>query len=170
MRARQKIKRDLAAPLCDAGVIQLAADEAQERGFHLGVGDLGAAGDETHDGGCNLLGDQALTGAHDRGQRLLSGHRSEPQTVLRDARHRGLQAFNRGEIVLAQGNQHAIVAACEIEALGGRLVFLELGLELLRRTVFDKVRKIRDEARRACAPEVVALREREDFLELIEDQ
>ena len=111
-----------------------------------------------------------LPGLQHRRQRLRAGHGRKPQAVLRDARHARLQAFEGREVVLAQRDQDAVVAAREVEALGGRVVVLELRLERLRRPVLDQIGQVRDEARRARAPEVVALREREDLLELIEDQ
>jgi hypothetical protein len=74
------------------------------------------------------------------------------------------------QVVLAQRDQDAVVAAREVEALGQRVVLLELRLERLGRAVLDQVGQIGDETRRACAAEVIALREREDLLELIEDQ
>jgi hypothetical protein len=81
--------------------------------------------------------DQAPAGLHDRGQRLGSGHGRQTQTILRDARHGGFQALEWRQVILAQRDQHAIVAAREIEPLGGRIVRLELGLKRLRRAVLD---------------------------------
>ena len=74
------------------------------------------------------------------------------------------------EIVLAQRNQHAIIAAREIEALGRSIVLLDLRFELLRRPVLDEIGEVLDELCGALATEVVALRQREDLLELVEDQ
>src|SRR5882762_6059166 len=104
------------------------------------------------------------------GERLGAGHGREPQAVLRDAGDFILHAFERREIVLAQRDQHAIVAAREIKAPGRGLIFVELRLERLGRAVLDQVRKLGDEARRAGAAELIALGESEDLLELIEDQ
>ncbi len=170
MRAGEQVERDLLAPLGDARVIQFAADEAQERGLDLGMAELGAAGDEAHDGGGHLLVDQPLAWFQHRGQGLLAGHAREPQAVLGDAGHGLFQALERRQIVFAQRDQHAVVRSREVELLGAGLVGVELGFEFLRRAVLNEVGKIRNEARGACAPEVVALREREDLLELIEYQ
>ncbi len=101
---------------------------------------------------------------------LLARHRREAQAVLRDARHLRLQALERREVVLAQRDQHAVVAAREIEALGRQFVGLQPRLERPRRAVLDQVRQIVDEARRARAAGLVGLGQREDLLELVEDQ
>ena len=114
--------------------------------------------------------DQPLAGPQHRLQPLRAGHRREAQPVLRDARHPRLQAFERREIVLAQRDQHAVVAAREVEALGRRIVGFELRFQRLRRPVLHQVGQVRDEARGARAPELVGLREREDLFELVEDQ
>ena len=74
------------------------------------------------------------------------------------------------EIVLAQRDQDPIVAACEVEALDGGFIVLHLRFELFGRAVLDQIGKIVEKLRGALAPGVVALREREDLLELIEDQ
>ena len=55
VRAGEEIEGDLVAALGDARVVQLAADEAQERRLDLRVGELGAAGDEAHDRRGHLL-------------------------------------------------------------------------------------------------------------------
>ncbi len=170
MRAGEQIERDLTAPLLDARVVELAADETEERGLDLRISELGAAGDEAHDRLGDFLRDKTLAGLQHRGERLRAGHRREPQAVLRDARHLLLEALERGEVVLAQRDQHPVVAAREIETLGGSLVLVELRFEFLRRAVLDQIGQIRDEARGACAPEVIALREGEDLLELVEDE
>ena len=69
-----------------------------------------------------------------------------------------LQALERRQVVLAQRDQDAVVAAREVEALGHGIVGLELRFERLRRAVLDEVGKVRDEARGARAPELVGLR------------
>ena len=152
------------------GVVEFAADEAEQRGLDLGIGQFGTAGHETHDRGRDLLGDQPLAGLHDGSQRLFPGHRREPQAVLRDRGHRRLEALERRQIILAQRDQHPVVAARKIEALGRGFVRLELRLQRSRRPILDQIGEIFDEARRACAAEIVRLRQREDLLELVEDQ
>jgi hypothetical protein len=74
------------------------------------------------------------------------------------------------QVILAQCDQDAIVAAREVEALDGGLVVVHLRLERLGRAVLDQVGQVLDELRGALAPEFIALREREQFLELVEDQ
>ena len=170
MRASQQIKRDIAAALRDARVIQLPTDEAQERGLNLRIGELRPAGDEAHDRGGHLVRHQLPARLQHGRERLGAGHGREPQAVLRDAGDFILQAFERRQIVLAQRDQHAIVAAREIKAAGRGLIFVELRLERLGRAVLDQVRKLGDEARRPGAAEFIALGESEELLELVEDQ
>ena len=74
-----------------------------------------------------------------------------------------------GEVILAQRNEDAIVAPREIETLGGGFVLLDLRFERLRRAIFDQVGEVLDELRCARAAEIIALSEREDLLELVED-
>jgi hypothetical protein len=170
VRAGQQVERDLVPSLRDARVVELAADEAQQRRLDLGVRDLRAAGYEPDDGLGDLLRYQPLARAEDCLESLLSRHGREAQAILRDARHLRLQALERREVVLAQGDQHAVVAACEVEALGRRVVQLQLRLELPWRAVLDEVREVLDEARGPRASGLVGLGEREDLLELVEDQ
>ena len=81
-----------------------------------------------------------------------------------------LQALQRRKVVLPQRDQHPIVTAREVKALGRRFVCVELCLEGLGRAVLDQVGKFSDEARGARATELVALRQGKDLFELIEDQ
>lgn len=50
------------------------------------------------------------------------------------------------------------------------LVGLEPGLERARRAVLDEIAQLLEEERRPSTAEIVALRERENFLELVENQ
>jgi hypothetical protein len=50
MGAGQQALGDLRFTRGNAGVVQLAADQRQQRRFHLGIGDFRAAGHEAHDG------------------------------------------------------------------------------------------------------------------------
>ena len=108
MRAREQIERDLLAPLCQARVVELAADEAQERGLHHGVGELSTAGDEAHDRLGHFLRDEALAGLEHRRECLRARHRGESQPVLRNAGYRLLESLERGEVVLAQRRWQAV--------------------------------------------------------------
>ncbi len=62
VRAGQQVEGNLGATLGDARVVQFAADQAQQRGLDLGVGQFGAAGHEAHDGGRHFLRHQPLAG------------------------------------------------------------------------------------------------------------
>jgi hypothetical protein len=148
----------------------LAADKTQQRRLDLGVRQLGASGDKTHDRLGDFLGDQLPSRLQHGGKRLRAGHSGQPHPVLRDRGHDALDAFEMREIVLAQRDQYPIVAAGEVESFGGCFVLLDSGFERLRRAVLDQVSEILEELRGALAAEVVALREREDFLELVEYQ
>jgi hypothetical protein len=75
-----------------------------------------------------------------------------------------------GEVVLAQRDQDPVVGAAEVEALDDGLLEVEHRLERFGRSVLDQVGQVLDELRRALAPEVVVLPEREDLLELVEDE
>jgi hypothetical protein len=170
VRAGQQVGRDLGAALREARRVQLAADQAQQRGFDLGVAQLGAAGDEAHDGLGDLQRDEPAARLGDRVERLLPGHARQPHAVLRDAGHRGLQRLQVRQVVLAQRDQDAVVAAREVEALGDAVVDVELGLQGAWRPVLHQVGELVDELRRARPAGVVALGEGEDLLELVEDQ
>ena len=76
-RAGQQVQRDLVASLGDARVVELAADEAEQRGLDLGIGDLRAAGHEAHDRLGDLLRHEALAGtaARPRGPAVPSSAR-----------------------------------------------------------------------------------------------
>ena len=170
MRPSQQIERDLTAALRDAGVVQFAANEAQERRFHLRVGEFRPAGHEAHDRRGHFLRNQLPARLEHGRERLGARHGREPQAVLRDAGDVLFQALERREIVLAQRDQYAIITAREIEAPGRGLIFVELRLERLGCAVLDQVRELGDKACRAGAAEFIALGESEDLFELIEDQ
>jgi len=55
VRTGKQVERDLGPPLGNARVVELAADQAQERRLDFGIGELGAAGDEAHDRCRDLL-------------------------------------------------------------------------------------------------------------------
>jgi hypothetical protein len=156
--------------LRDARVVEFAADKGQQRGLDLGVGKFRAAGDETDDGSRHFLGNQLAAGLEHRTQRLGTGHARESHPVLRDRRHHAFQVLEMREVVLAQRDQDAVVAAREVEALDSGFVLVHLRLERLWRPILDQVGQVFHELRRALAAEVVALRQREQFLELVEDQ
>ena len=142
----------------------------QQRRLDLGVGELGAAGDEAHDRRGDFLGHELAARLQHGGERLRARHPGEPHPVLRDRGHLALQSFEVGEIVLAQRDQDPVVGAREVELLGRGVVALDPRFERLRRAVLDEVGEVLEELRGALAAEVVALREREDLLELVEDQ
>ena len=74
------------------------------------------------------------------------------------------------QVVLAQRNQDPVIAAREVEPFAGGFVVLDSSFQRLRRAVLDQVGQVLDELGGAFAAEIVGLRERENFLELIEDQ
>ena len=169
-RAGQEVDRDLAPALCNPRVIELAADQRQQRRLDLGIAEFRAAGDEAHDRLGHLFVDQRATRLAHRVQRLGASHARQAHPVLRDRGHLALEALEVREVVLAQRDQDAVVAAREVEALDDRLVVIEPRLERLRQAVLHQVGEILDEARRALAAGVIALRQGEDLLELVEDQ
>src|SRR6185437_16329790 len=83
---------------------------------------------------------------------------------------RRLERLEMREVVLAQRDQHPVVAAREVEGLGDRVVGVNACFEHLWRPVLDEIGELLDELGGAPATEIIALREREDFLELVEDQ
>ena len=172
VRAREQIRGDLGAALRDTRVVELAADEAQQRRLDFGVAQLRSAGDEAHDRLGDLLGHELAAGLHHRA-------RAPAAPVIRASRIRfcvidgiaPFSAFEMREVVLAQRdqdrgsrcarnrNRSAAVSSCSIRAssaFGGRF----------------STRSARSSMNCAarCAAEIVALREREDLLELVEDQ
>ncbi len=166
----EQVGRDLRRALGDAYVVELAAHQAQQRRLDLGVGQLGTARDEPHDRLRDLLRHQPAARLHHRAQRLRARHAREAHAVLRDRGHRALEALEVREVVLAQRDQDAVVGARKIEIVGGGLVLLEALLERERRPVLDEVGEVLEEFPCAQPPAVVGLRQREDLLELVEDQ
>jgi hypothetical protein len=65
-RAVQQVGGDLCLALGEAGVVQLAADQAEQRGLDLGASQVGAAGDEAHDGLGHGLADEVRRRARAR--------------------------------------------------------------------------------------------------------
>jgi hypothetical protein len=103
-------------------------------------------------------------------QRLRAGHARQPHAVLRDRRHHALHALEVREVILAQRDQDAIVGAGEIEVVSRGFVVLEPPLEVRRGPVLDQVGQFVEKLPGPPAAGIVGLREREDFLELVEDQ
>ncbi len=169
-RAGEQVRGDAGLALGETHGVEFAADEAQERGLDLGVGELGAARHEAHDRLGHLARHQPSARAEHRRQRLRAAHAGEPHAVLRDRGHRALERFEVREVVLAERDQHAIVGACEVEVLGGGLVEFEAPLQRRRRPVLDQVGEFLDELLRPQPAAVVGLGQREDLLELVEDQ
>ena len=170
VRSREEVNRDFGATLRDTGVVELAADEAQKRRLDFGIPQLGAARDETHDRLGDFERDELAARLHHGGERLLARHAGEPHPVLRDRRHHVLQRLEMRQVILAQRNQDPVIAAREIESFGGGFVLLYSRFERLGRAVLDEIGQVLDELRGALAPEIVGLRKRENFLELVEDQ
>jgi hypothetical protein len=73
-RAGQQVGGNLRPALRDARVVELAADEAQQRGLDLGIGEFRAAGDETDDGAGHFLGHQLAARLQHGAQRLRAVH------------------------------------------------------------------------------------------------
>ena len=168
--AREEVGGDFRATLREARGVEFTTDEAEERGLDLGAFQLGAAADEAHDGLRHLVVHQLAAGAGHGGERLRARHAGEPHPVLGDRRHSGLQALKVREVVFAERDENAVVGARKIEALHRRLVTIELSLERLGRAIFDEVGEVLGELRGALPAKIVALRQRENLLELIEDE
>ncbi len=169
-RSGEQVGGNLVATLRDPRVVELAADEGQERRLDLGIGEFGAAGDEADDRRGDFLGDELAARIYHRGERLRAGHPGEPHPVLGDRGHLALEPFEVGEIVLAQRDQDPVVGARKVEFFRRRVVALDALLELPGRAVLNEVGEVVQELGGALAAEIVALRQREDLLELVEDQ
>ena len=74
------------------------------------------------------------------------------------------------EVILAQRDQDAVVGAGEVEVVRRGFVVVEPPLEVSRRPVLDEVGQFVEELLGPLAARVIGLRQREDFLELVEDQ
>ena len=170
MRTGEQVEGNFLAPLGDPRIVELSTNQAEQRWLDLGMGQFRSTGDEAYDGGRHLIRDESFAGLKDRCQCLFPVHRCQPQPILRDARHRLLQALERCQVIFPQRNEHSVIAAREIEPLSTRIVFVELRLDGFGWPVLDQIGQFLDETRRACTAELVALRQREDFLELIENQ
>jgi len=109
-------------------------------------------------------------GSAHRLERLRARHRRQPYTVLQQAGHQLPPTVEWGQIVLAQRDQHPVVAASEVETLRGAVVLIETRLQRLRRAVLHQIPEFLDELGRALSTEVIDLREGEKLLELIEDE
>ena len=169
-RAGQQVGGDLRLALRLAHRVELAADQAQQRRLDFRVLQLRTAGDEAHDRLRHLLRHQPAARLEHGGERLRAGHARQPHAVLRDRRHHALHALEVRQVVLAQRDQDAVVGAGEIEVVGGRIVAFQAPLERVRRPVLDQVGQFLDEFLRPAPARVVGLRQREDLLELVEDQ
>ena len=137
MRSREEVNGDLGATLRNAGVVELAADEAQKRGLDFGIPQLGAARDEADDRFGDFDRYQLATRLEHCGERLLSCHAGEPHPVLRDRGHHALQRLEMRQVVLAQRDQDPVIAAREVEPFAGRFVVLDPRFERLGRAVLD---------------------------------
>ncbi len=169
-RAGHEVRGNLAAALGEARVVELTADEGEERRLDFGVAQLRSAGDEAHDRLGDLFGHELAARFHHRGKRLLSGHAGKTHAILRDRGHLALQALEVREVILAQCDEDSVVGAVEVEALGDGILALDHHLERLGCPVLDQVRQVLDEFGGALASEVVVLPEGEDLLELVEDE
>ena len=168
--ARKEVRGNLLMALGQAGVVELPADEAQERGLHLGPCQVGSPGDEFDHGLGHRLAHQVGGGGPHRRDGLRPRHPRQAHAVLGHRWHLCLQALQVREVVLAQRDQDPVVGSCEVEARGIRLVALDPALKRRGRAVLDQVRQVREELLGAPPARIVGLREREDLLKLVEDQ
>ena len=169
-RSGQQSRRDFGIAARNAHQVELAADKTQQRRLDLGVDEFRAARDETHDRFGNFLRYEPTARLQHRTQRLRSVHAREPHPILRDRRHDAFHAFQMSEVVLAQRDQDAIVRTREVEIFGRLVIVLDPRFECGRRAILDEIGKVLEKSLRAQPAGIVGLCEREDLLELIEDQ
>ena len=169
-RAGQQVGGDLRLTGGQPGVVQLPADEAEQRRLDLGPGEIGAAGNKTHHGLGHGFADEVWRGSAHCGHGLRPGHAGQPHAVLRDGRHLALEPLEMRQVILAQQDQNPIVRAREVKFGGVGLVAVDPGLERPRRTIFHQVREIGEEFLGPLPSGIIGLGQSEDFLELVEDQ
>src|SRR6185437_9041742 len=156
-RTRQQVGRDVLAVLGLANGVELAADEAQQRGFDLGVLQLRAAGHEAHDRFGDFRGHKFGAGLQHCAQGLLAAHPRQAHAVLGDRGHAVLDAFQMREVILAQRDQDAVVGTGEVEILAGVVVLLHPRFQRRRGAVFDEVGQVFEKPVRVQLAGIVGL-------------
>lgn len=73
------------------------------------------------------------------------------------------------QIIFTQRNEDPIIGPREIEVFDHRIVTIQLRLEGLGSAILDEIGQVFPELRRTLAAKIVALRQCENLLELIED-
>src|SRR6185437_14560289 len=161
-----------------AQLVELAAEETQQRWIHLGARAANLLGlrvlprYRAHDGLRHLRRDQMprRTGAFDDIQRLTVIESREPHVVQDDGRNVAPQRVQVRQIVLAQTEQYAITRMRKREAIHERRILAHGTVERARRTILNEITEQFHRARRE-APVVTPRRGgREQLLELIEHE
>ena len=182
--AFEKLRRDFSQVLGRAPRVQLAAEKAQQRRFDPEILQrtadgirvflpgviLPAVADKADNALRDLLANKLSTRPQHGLHRLPAVHRFEAHAVLKDQRDLGSQALEFREIIFAQGNEHATIAAVKVEVLDERRILFEPPPQRFRNTVFHKVGQFGQQGGTAGAGGVGAFPEGEDFLELVECQ
>ena len=170
-RAGEQVGGNLGAALRDARVVELAADERQQRRLDLGVGSSEPPAMKRTIAAATSSDTSLPPGFITACERLRAGHPREPHPVLRDRGHQALQRLRGG-----RGSPRAARSGCGSRRARSRTARRSHSSCSIRassafgaRFSTRSARSSRNCAAR-CAPEVVALREREDLLELVEDQ
>ncbi len=169
----------------DPRFVQLGANEREQRGDGLDLLDREVrrrASDKADDGRAGLLGDDRRlplirraigpmtpqAAWHEHGvERLRAGERAELDAIIHERRHVPPPALESVEKIVAQRQQHAAWRLAVDEALGQRVVFFEALAHRVRDTILDDGGQRIAKGARGFQ---VVVAEREDFLELVEDE
>ena len=173
--AGDEVDGDLRLAERAAALVELAADDGQQGGLDVELGQplnraAARPGDKFDDLARHLLGHELRAGLDDGLERLGAGHAREPHAVRHHRRHDRFKAFEFRQEILAQGDDHAVIGAAEIE----RLQFIGRALkardQLFGGPVFDQFCELAHECDRAVAAGARGGPQREEFLELVEDE
>ena len=101
---------------------------------------------------------------------MSAGETLKPQAILHEGGHRPLQAFEVRQIIFAEGNQHAIIAAGEIKFLRIDGAGIEPSFKRSGWAIFNKICEFREKCLRTCTGAIGRGPQGEQFFKLIEDE
>ena len=149
LRALEQIRGDLRLAEADALIVELAADDAEQGRLDLDPRQLrladcfslraaAARGNERDHFLGHTRRHQVAAGGEDGIARLPAVHPRQTHAVFHDRRHPPPQAFEIGQEILAQGEDHPATLLAEIVAAGGFGIILQSGAHARRRAVLDQ--------------------------------
>ncbi len=168
----QQVGRDARQAAVDSPAVELGTHQTEQRRLDGDLFDrpVRLTRDEADDAGGHLLVEQAPSRAQDRLHGAGSPEPLEPHAIVGGRGNLQAQAFQVGEEILAQAQNDLAELPVVDVARRFRRSLVEPALERGRRPALDEIAQLIEEVLAPGAQRGAFRAEREDLLELVEDQ